>query len=258
MPALDHVVINTLRNMDAVSEVFAALGFTLTPRGYHSLGSINHLMMTKGAYLELVGVPETGLQRQDVLDSPYGLNGLVIRTDHPDADFARLTERGFPALAPSEFSRPVTIDGVTQDARFRTVRFPLDTFSGGRVYFCQHLTPELVWRPEWLGHANGFCGIDRFVIESPDPKQAADIYASAFDSRSEPSEWGWQVQLDDATIALVDGPAPRFATAELVFASLDEIERRALGMKHVVWERQGSAATLALPAFEIELTCRSL
>jgi hypothetical protein len=258
VPALDHVVINTLRNMDAASEVFAALGFNLTPRGYHTLGSINHLMVTKGAYLELVGVPETGLQRQDVLDSPFGLNGLVIRTANPDADYARLTAKGFPALAPSEFSRPVTIDGETHDARFRTVRFPLDTFAGGRVYFCQHLTPELVWRPDWLGHPNGFCGIDRFVIESPDAEKAAEIYALAFDSRSEPSASGWQVPLDDATIALVDGPAPRFATFELVFNSLDEIERRALGLKHVEWERQGAAAVLKLPAFDLELTCRSL
>jgi hypothetical protein len=258
VPALDHVVINTLRNMDAASDVFAALGFNLTPRGYHSLGSINHLMMTKGAYLELVGVPETGLQRQDVLDSPFGLNGLVIRSDDPDADFARLTENGFPALPPSEFSRPVTLDGQTQDARFRTVRFPLETFAGGRVYFCKHLTPELVWRPEWLDHPNGFRGIDRFVIESPDAQKAADIYASAFASKSEPIASGWQVPLDDAEIVLVDGPAPRFATVELVFDTLDEIERRALGLTHVVWERQGSAATLSLPAFDLVLTCRSL
>ena len=258
MPALDHVVINTLRNMDAASDVFLALGFTLTPRGYHSLGSINHLMMTKGAYLELVGVPETGLQRQDVLDSPFGLNGLVIRTDNADATFARLIETGFSALPPGEFSRPVTIDGETHDARFRTVRFQLETFAGGRVYFCQHLTPELVWRPEWLGHPNGFCGIDRFVIESPDARAAVQNYAAAFDSHAECSVSGWQVPLADAQIEIVNGPASRFATVELVFESLEEIERRAQALKDVVWQRQATAATLSLPAFDLQLICRSL
>ena len=69
MAALDHIVINTLRNMDAAAECFEALGFTLTPRGYHSLGSINHLMMTPGPYLELIGVPDKGPQRQEILDS---------------------------------------------------------------------------------------------------------------------------------------------------------------------------------------------
>ncbi len=43
--SLDHLVINTLFDMDRAAALMAELGFTVTPRGYHSLGSINHLMM---------------------------------------------------------------------------------------------------------------------------------------------------------------------------------------------------------------------
>ena len=259
MAALDHVVINTLRNMDAASECFATLGFTLTPRGHHSLGSINHLMMTRGAYLELVGVPEAGLQRQEVLDSPYGLNGLVLRSDDADATFARLTEAGLHALAPGAFSRPVTIDGQTLDARFRTVRFPAEMFSGGRVYFCEHLTPELVWRAEWLKHPNGFRGIDRFVIESPDAKADAERYAAAVAGHPERCASGWRVRLAGAQIDIMDGAEPRFATVDLVFESLEEIEHGASLVKDAVWQRQRSdKATLSLPAFDLKLTCRSI
>ncbi|MBX9711355.1 MAG: VOC family protein [Xanthobacteraceae bacterium] len=244
--------------MDAASACFAALGFTLTPRGHHSLGSINHLMMTGGAYLELVGVPEEGLQRQEVLDSPYGVNGLVLRSDNADATFARLTEAGFPALAPGIFSRPVTIDGQTLDARFRTVRFSPETFSGGRVYFCEHLTPELVWRKEWLTHPNGFCGIDRFMIETPNAEADAGRYAAAFESRVQQFSAGWRVPLDDAEIKIIERAKSRFATVELVFENLDEIERRAGLLTDTVWQRRGAReATLALPAFDLNLTCRS-
>ena len=42
---LDHVVINVRRDMDPAEALCRSLGFTITPRGYHSLGSINHLMM---------------------------------------------------------------------------------------------------------------------------------------------------------------------------------------------------------------------
>ena len=42
---VDHAVINVLTGMDAAVERFRALGFAPTPRGYHPLGSINHLMM---------------------------------------------------------------------------------------------------------------------------------------------------------------------------------------------------------------------
>ena len=48
---LDHVVINVKDDMDLAQLVFSNLGFTLTPRGYHTLGSINHLMMFGSDYM---------------------------------------------------------------------------------------------------------------------------------------------------------------------------------------------------------------
>jgi Glyoxalase-like domain len=257
MAALDHVVINTLRNMDAAAECFEALGFTLTPRGYHSLGSINHLMMTPGPYLELIGLPENGPQRQELLDSGYGLDGLVVHSEDADADFARLTEAGLPAQPPGSFSRPVTIAGQTLEARFRTVRFPADTFPGGRLYFCEHLTPELVWREEWLSHPNGFCGIDRFVIESPDAENDSRRFAAAFPSHAARCGNEWLLPLADARVHVLAASKPSFASVDLVFEHLDEIERRALVLSDVVWWRKGPReATITLPALNLDLTCR--
>lgn len=259
MAALDHVVINTLRGMDAAADLFTALGFTLTPRGHHSLGSINHLMMTAGAYLELVGVPDQGLQRQEVLDSPFGLNGLVVKTDDADATFARLSAGGFAPLGPTAFSRPVTVDGQEQEARFRTVRLPKEAVPGGRVYFCQHLTPDLVWRPEWLGHPNGFRAIDRFDMESPHPEADAGRLAAAFGSRAQPDGAGWCVALDDADIHVVPGAEARFSSVRLVFSGLEEIERRARALDQVAWEARGPAeGRLGLPQLGVSLTCRSI
>lgn len=57
---LDHVVINVHFAMGLAEPLFEALGFTLTPRGYHSLGSINHLIVFGSDYLELIGLPESG------------------------------------------------------------------------------------------------------------------------------------------------------------------------------------------------------
>ncbi|MEP9353013.1 VOC family protein [Xanthobacter sp. KR7-65] len=258
MAALDHVVINTLRNMDAAAATCEALGFTLTPRGYHSLGSINHLMMTAGPYLELVGVPEEGLQRQEVLDSPTGLSGLVFAATDADATYARLSAAGLPVLEPLAFSRPVALtNGREEAARFRTVRLPREQSPAGRIYFCQHLTPDLVWRPEWMGHANGFVGIDRVVVESTDAPADATLYALLADSRAERRAAGWAVPLDGAEIHVVDGPRPRFVTADLLFDNLDEIERRARNHPPAEWRRHGAdAGTLDLPALDVSLTCR--
>ncbi|MFG1225916.1 VOC family protein [Xanthobacter wiegelii] len=258
MAALDHVVINTLKSMDAAADLFAALGFTLTPRGTHSLGSINHLMMTPGAYLELVGVPDTGRQRQEVLDSPFGLNGLVLRTFDADATRDTLAAAGFAPTGPVAFSRPVEVDGVEHDARFCTVRLPPETFPAGRVYFCEHLTPELVWRDEWMTHPNGFCAIDAFTIASPHPEAEARRLASAFASVAEPDGAGWRVPLDDADVRVVPGDKAAFRTATLRFSSLDDIAARANALRDVRWEAlDPDAGVLSLPAFDLNLTCRS-
>ncbi|TCT06123.1 VOC family protein [Aquabacter spiritensis] len=259
MPRLDHVVVNTLKDMPAAAAVFAALGFTLTPLGRHSLGSINHLMMTPGPYLELVGVPEAGLQRQEVLDSPFGLNGLVFTTDNADATCDRLRAAGLPATDPVAFSRPVEIDGEVVEARFRTVRLPAALVPAGRVYFCQHLTPDYVWRPEWLTHPNGFRAIDRFQVASRDPASDARLFALLCDAPAETEGSVWRVDGDGFRIEIEEGPAPRFVTFDLVFDSLDEIARRAGRLPGAVWQRLGAdAARLALPAFDLTMECRSI
>ena len=55
-PILDHVVINVRDGLDAAAALYARLGFTLTPRGHHTLGSSNNLAILGTDYLELLGV----------------------------------------------------------------------------------------------------------------------------------------------------------------------------------------------------------
>ena len=99
--ALDHVVINALFEMDRAAALMSQLGFTLTPRGYHSLGSINHLIVFEGHYLELVGLPlGTDVLRRDVLESPRGLNGLVFQASDIDPCIRQLRDSGLTMLEP--------------------------------------------------------------------------------------------------------------------------------------------------------------
>lgn len=189
-PQLDHVVINTRYDMDAAAASFAELGFHLTARGYHTLGSINHLMMFGTDYLELIGLPADADRanpgRPDVANAPLGINGLVFKTADVDDTYAHLQAIGMAGAPPKSFSRPVTLaDGTKQDVRFRTVAVRDGVFPGGRVYFCQHLTPELVWRPEWQQHANGAAAMPQFVVAADDPAAQAARYAALLGSSLE-------------------------------------------------------------------------
>ena len=194
--ALDHVVINTLFDMDRAAELMSQLGFTLTPRGYHSLGSINHLVMFERDYLELIGLPlGTDVLRKDVLESPRGLNGLVFQASDIDACQRTLRDSGLAMLEPQSFSRPVTIDGVEHLARFRTVRTAPELFEAGRVYYCQHFTPELVWHRPWMSHSNGVRALSELVIVTSNLEADVPRYANAALSSAERQGDDWTILL---------------------------------------------------------------
>lgn len=194
--ALDHLVINTLFDMDRAAALMSQLGFTLTPRGYHSLGSINHLVMFEHDYVELLGLPSgTDKVRKDLLESPRGLNGLVFKTSDADAIQLTLRDSGLAMLEPQSFSRPVVIDGVEQAARFRTVRTAPELFEAGRVYYCQHYTPELVWHRPWMSHDNGVRGLIELVVVTADSAVDVVSYAKAAQSSAEKQGDDWRIAL---------------------------------------------------------------
>ena len=179
-PVLDHVVVDVRDRMDDAAASFAALGFHLTPRGHHTLGSMNHLAMLATDYLELLGFGEGGASRPELAPFPVGLNGLVFKAADADAVHAHAAGAGLPILPVQSFSRPVELEGARSDARFRTTRLDPAKVAMGRVYFCEHLTPELVWRPEFQSHPNGARGVARVIVATGDPRRTASLFRALF------------------------------------------------------------------------------
>lgn len=181
VPTLDHVVINARDEMDRAADTYRRLGFTLTERGYHSLGSMNHLAMFGTDYLELIAVPKGATSgRLDLLDYSFGLNGLVFGSEDSAVTYRALSKAGVAVEPPVEFTRPVKYDGGQGDARFRTVRMKAGVVPYGRVYYCHHFTRDLVWRDEWRHHPNGAVAVARAMIVEPEPAKGAKLYADMF------------------------------------------------------------------------------
>ena len=180
MPTLDHVVVNVRDRIEEGAETYRRLGFTLTPRGYHTLGSMNHLAMFGTEYLELIAAPAGDTRRQEILTAPEGLNGLVWGTEDSDRTYEALRAAGVPIEPPQQFSRPVLLPGGARDATFRVVRLASGTTPAGRLYFCHHLTRDLVWRDAWRHHANGAIGVMRAVIAARDPASLSGLFVRMF------------------------------------------------------------------------------
>lgn len=202
MPAraqLDHTVINVHYDMDGAQMAFAELGFFLTQRGYHSLGSANYLMMFGTDYLELLGLPP-GLKNTpfNLGEVPRGILGLVFKTEDADTTFAHLQALDMADEPPRAFTRPVPTAEGEVDAHFRITKVHADIFKGGWVYYCEHGTPELVWRPELQSHNNGAKAIPEFVVATNDHERESEAFAQLLHSEVEGDG-------NSRTVALADG-----------------------------------------------------
>jgi hypothetical protein len=180
VPTLDHVVVNVRDRIDAGFDTYQRLGFTMTPRGYHTLGSMNHLAIFGTDYLELIAAPAGDTRRGEILAAPFGLNGLVFGTEDSASVYAALHDAGVPVEPPLEFSRPVDLPEGPRNATFRTVRLALGAVSVGRIYFCHHFNRDLVWRDEWRHHLNGAVGVARAVIAARDPWLLGQLFKRMF------------------------------------------------------------------------------
>jgi hypothetical protein len=180
IPTLDHVVVNARDRIDDAADTYRRLGFTLTPRGYHTLGSTNHLAMFGTDYLELIAAKPGDDSRPEIMASPLGLDALVFASEDAAATYEALRQAEVSIDPPQQFSRPVEAGGQIRDAAFRTTRLPRSAGGAGRFYFCQHLTRDLVWRDEWRHHANGAVGVARAVIAAEEPEILGGLFAQMF------------------------------------------------------------------------------
>lgn len=181
-PRLDHVVINVKEELDQSQKNYEALGFQITERGHHSLGSSNHLAIFGETYLELLGFEAgKGHTRPELLNGPFGLTGLVFKTTDAPELYQHLVGLGFHVEEPKSFHRPVTLeDGQIEEARFRTIHIPYELTPNGRTFYCDQLTPQYVWRDAWRKHPNQVKDIIEYVIAAKNPKEAIAVYANLF------------------------------------------------------------------------------
>lgn len=174
---IDHAVI-AVNDLDLASADFTRLGFTLTPRGYHTMGSENHCLMFEKDYLELLTVARPHPVTRyfsDFLLHGDGASAMVVATDDADGLYTEWQAAGVPAEAPVAFSRPVDLADGVRDASFRITQVDLGFTPGGRVFACQHLTREVVWLPEYMTHPNSVTALKGLTLTIADAERDAVV-----------------------------------------------------------------------------------
>lgn len=176
---IDHAII-LVADLDRAAATYRRLGFTLTERGQHTkLGTHNHCMMLQDDYLEILGVAAPAIvspRWTEILADREGPVAAALATDDAEAAAAELTRRGLAVGEAVRFARPVDLPEGTREARFVVTHLDPRETPGASMFFCEHLTRDVVWRPEWQRHDIGAIAIAGLLAIHPNPAEAGLRY----------------------------------------------------------------------------------
>jgi hypothetical protein len=170
---LDHLA-HFVPDLAAAAAVWEKLGFAVTPVSHHNVsgkpaGTSNRCVMFDEGYIEILSptLDTPHAERVRTLMKRYdGVHLACLGTPDAPADHARLAAHGFEPEPLVSLER--TIETGAQ-LRFKVVYLPPGKMAEGRVQYCEHLTPEHVWREEFV---NPF-RLRAVYVVADDPEEAA-------------------------------------------------------------------------------------
>jgi len=178
----DHVIVG-VADLEAAKQTYQKLGFTMSPRGRHiGWGTANYCAMLDGNYIELLGIVDAS-QFTNNLDKRLTENGeglLSVTYNTSDAHAAYEALKPLGAKPPKELKRLLELPAGPVEPSFQLVHLPPEALPGAPGFVIQHLTPEMVWRPEWQMHANGVTSLSSVSIRVADSDKAAKAYGKLF------------------------------------------------------------------------------
>ncbi|MFC4352443.1 VOC family protein [Fodinicurvata halophila] len=181
---LDHALVG-VADLEAARAGWSRLGFTVTPRGRHTgWGTANYCIMFPYDYIELLGIvdPEQFTNNLDrfLAERGEGLLSLSFATSDIEESARRLSGNGVEHGGPKDLSRALELpEGPVQPA-FRLLHPVPEASPAFPAFLCQHLTPELVWQPQWTSHENAATAVRRVQVACQHPGEAAPAYAAIF------------------------------------------------------------------------------
>jgi len=180
---IDHTLIG-VRDLEKARAAYARLGFTPCPRGSHiGWGTANYCLMFPDDYVEILGIvdPSQFTNNLDAfLAQREGLMGLAWATHDNNAVKAELERAGIAADGPKDLKRRLELPEGTVLPEFKLV-YPRPGATPSLASFvCQHLTPALLRRAEWLAHPNGARGLVGITVAVEDSSGLAAAYGRVF------------------------------------------------------------------------------
>ena len=261
---LDHVGY-FVADMDRATQRFERLGFTVQPQNTHynaapdgtlvPAGTVNRLITLRIGYLEVLAATlDTPLaaQLRRSLDRYEGLHLVALGHADVPAQETRLRAAGMPTQPAVRLRRPLDSMPEKPLVGFHVLRTEPGVMPEGRVQYCGHETPDLVWLPGFTEHANGAEALTDFLIVEADPAEAAARFAT-FSGRPARMEDGLHtIAMERGRLTICDTAAaarllPGFDAPSLPYEAAVCLRVADAGRTAAVLAERGVAATRAMP-----------
>ena len=188
--SINHVGI-VVRDMVATSKRYEQMGFTLTPFSPHSgawkpgeavsrLGSGNRCVMFANNYLEVLANEDSeqpSARLEGYLKHHQGGHIICLGSEDLPSVEKRLLANGLKTSGVLPLQRDVDTPEGKRTAKFERVQFTPDESPEGYIQAARHLTPEYIYQPDYMGHANGCQELSCTVVVVDDVQHFAERYA---------------------------------------------------------------------------------
>lgn len=254
---LDHTVL-AAADLEAAAATYRKLGFTLTPRGRHiGWATGNYCIMFPRNYLELLGIAEPGgftAGLEEMLAARgEGVHKLVLGTDDAEAARVSLAAAGLGPSDVQTLKRALELPEGDVLPEFSLVHLPAEATPAASMFLCQHRTPDLLRRPDWLAHPNGAEALAGVVVVADEPAALETPYERLLGA-------GNAVRTDRMLAVRAGSETVLFATPddlETLFPDLHHVPRQTpyvAGMRFRVHNPEAAAACLKASGIACERT----
>lgn len=179
-----------VRDLDAASRCFQAMGFLLTPYSPHSAawkpgeavkpqGSGNRCVMLPHNYLEILASEDPAAPASRIetfLARHQGAHIICFNSDTPELIDTRLSAAGIRTSGVIPLQREIDTPRGVRTAKFQRLQFAPDDSPEGYIQVARHLTPQFIYQPRYTAQPNGATLLSDTIVVVDDVDRFAAKY----------------------------------------------------------------------------------
>lgn len=187
--SINHVGMAVRKLADTAAR-YEAMGFMLTPYSPHSgasrpgepvvpLNSGNRCVMFAHNYLEILASADPSQPAPKIsnfLKRHQGAHVICFGSEQVESVDGRLKAQGIVTSDVIPLQREIDTPEGMRTAKFQRVQFAPDDSPEGYIQAARHLTPQYIYQPRYIAHANACSELSDVILVAADIEHFSEKY----------------------------------------------------------------------------------